>query len=813
MTTLPRNVADAYPLSPMQRLMLLHAIASGGNGVLLNQVCYDIRGGLDVLAFRRAWDAVVERHPSLRTAFLWERLPQPLQVVRSTVSLPFRHVELSNLPAGEREAAVLALQREDAGTMALGQAPLMRCTLATFGLTHHRFVWTVHHLVVDRWSHGVLFAELRALYAAAGAGTSVSLPPPAPFRDYVDWIARRDASADEQFWRSELAGLREPTLLAGDSRSASGRRLTTRHVLGDGTTDAIRDRAASWRTTTGALVLAATALVMARRTGRDDVLCGITVAGRPADLLDAESMVGSLVNNLPARLTVDRERPVGDWVRQLQRAQARREVHGHVAVSDVHAWSDIPPARSLFDTLVLLNLIDDSDVPWPGITLTPVTATLDAAYPVLLSVTMEAGRLALTAIHGETLPEPRALLEDLEAALVRIASAPADAVVADVTDPTPWIGEPRGSGVNVPSASTPTKRELSDGTLADRLLGAWREILDVDPIGLDDDFFALGGTSLQAARLFARVERITGRTMPLSTLFAAGSVRALLAAIDQPEPRRGCLVRLRTAGRRPPIYAIPGIGGNVVGLAALARALGPDQPFVAFESPGLDGHEPPLDSIDAIADRYARELAAEAPREFTLLGLCWGAAVVAEMARKLAARGHPPNGIALIDPTSILRDSAARYGQGDVSFLKSRLALYWDEFRDGDWTDRTRLLATKARRAAQLAVGRTERQQTEGELRQFRVSEANKNAVIQYHPSALAVRARLFLTRYRGEGDDPRLEWRSIIEPTPDVVAVDGRNAGDAIAPTHATSLAESLGCWLQMLMDESARVGTSRRG
>jgi len=90
--SLPQNVEDAYPLSPMQRLMLLHAITAVGNGVLLNQVCYEIRGPLDASAFQRAWDALVARHPALRTAFLWEGLQQPLQVVRSTVTLPFKQI-------------------------------------------------------------------------------------------------------------------------------------------------------------------------------------------------------------------------------------------------------------------------------------------------------------------------------------------------------------------------------------------------------------------------------------------------------------------------------------------------------------------------------------------------------------------------------------------------------------------------------------------------------------------------------------------------------------------------------------------------
>jgi thioesterase domain-containing protein len=282
-------------------------------------------------------------------------------------------------------------------------------------------------------------------------------------------------------------------------------------------------------------------------------------------------------------------------------------------------------------------------------------------------------------------------------------------------------------------------------------------------------------------------------------------VRALLAAIDQPVLRTSTLVGIRSSGSEPPLYAIPGIGGNVVGLAALARALGAEQPFFAFESPGLDGREAPLTSIEAIAARYAADIAREEGRPFHLLGLCWGAAVVAEIARRLTAMGRPPASLSLIDPTSILRETTPRSRLETASFLRSRLELYWDEFRDGDWGDRTRMLASKARRAAKVLTGGEERRQSQSELNQFRVIEANKDAVVRYAPAPLEVRARVFITPYRGDGADPRLEWLSLIEPTPEVIPVSGANAGDAIAPGNAGELAETLRVWLRAASDATA--------
>ena len=796
--SLPKNVEDLVPLTPMQRLMLLHAIAAGGNGVLLNQVCYDIHGPLDADAFRRAWEAIVERHAALRTAFLWEGLPQPLQVVRTTVPLPWRVIDLTDETQDRWPGALEAMRREDLETpLPLGKAPLMRCTLARLGPTQHRFVWTIHHLVVDRWSHAVLFGELRSIYAALLGGEAPRLAEAAPFRDYVAWIARQDPATAEQFWREELAGVGEPTLLAGEGPpQGRGRRSMTRHALSDDSTSAIHAAASRWRTTPAAVLLAATALLVARRTGRDDVVLGVTVAGRPPELEEAGGVVGSFVNNLPARVTLRRSQSLGEWVRDVQRAQGRRQRFAHPSLADIQGWSEIPVRLPLFDTLVLLNLTDESDVSWPGIELVPATATLDAGYPLLLSVTMEREQLLLALVHDEAFAEAAAILAELDALLRQMVAGAEGARVRDLLPETAAPPPLPAASAGAPGVAAGARASNASGALADLLLALWREVLGSEAIGVDDDFLAVGGGSLQAAQLFAGIERLTGRALPLSTLIGAGSVRALLAELDRPlGPRGGALVTLRSAGTRPPLYVVPGIGGNVVGLSALARELGVDQPFGGFESPGLDGREAPLSSIEEIAERYAGELARSHRGPYHLLGICWGAAVAHEMARKLSQLGRPPDSLLLLDPAVLLRETSAPSPRVPISFVRGRLELYWDEFRDGDWGDRRRMLASKARRAAKVLAGGEALEQSRGELDRVKVREANTIAVTRFHPGRYEGRARIFITAGReiGPGEDPRLEWTTLITPPPVVVPVDGADSGDAISPAHVGSLAVAL--------------------
>ncbi|HUQ81693.1 MAG TPA: condensation domain-containing protein [Gemmatimonadaceae bacterium] len=793
--TLPKNVDDLYPLSPMQHLMLLHAISSAGNGVLLNQVCYDVRGPFDGEAFRRAWDDLVARHDVLRTAFLWEGLQQPLQVVRTTVTLPYRAVDLSSTEPDARAQSLAELEREDRDApMTLGRAPLMRCTVARLAPEHHRFVWSIHHLVVDRWSHGVLFAELRALYDAHVRGVPVRLETPTRFRDYVDWVGKQDRAAAEMFWREELAGVREPTPLAADTPTARGARFTSTRALSSESTAALRERAARARTTPASLLLSAAGLLTARRNSRDDVVLGVTVGGRPPHLSGSESIVGSFVNNLPARFTLRHDQPVDAWVRDVQRAQARRESFAHASLGDVHGWSDLPAARPLFDTLVLLNLTNDPDLAWAGLSFEPVSATLDAGYPLILGFSIEGGCLTLTLVHDESFDQAEPLLAELEAVIGSLTSASERTLVGDLVPPRLAPAGPAAVHSLRSNGNGNGKTNGRPVSLADTLLHTWRDILGIDDIGLDDDFFALGGTSLQAAQLFARVERTIGRTLPLSTLFAAGSVRALVAELDRPIPRTGALVNMRSSGTRAPLYAVPGIGGNVVGLAGLARQLGPDQPFRAFESPGLDGREDPLESIEDIADRYVGELLREREQSFHLLGICWGAAVAYEMTRQLSAQGKAPLSLTLMDPAVLLRETR-RTSRPETTFIRQRLELYWDEFREGDWTDRGRMLASKAKRAAKVLTGGEALERSQTELNQVRVREANKDAITRYAPSPIVAHARIFITAERdvGSREDPRYEWVMLIHPRPEVVSISGTDSGDAISPAKVGGFASAL--------------------
>ena len=516
----PPNVDDIYALTPMQRLMLLHSIKNPAPAVLANQVCYEVHGSLRADLFRRAWGALVARHAALRTAILWKGLEEPVQVVRSRVEVPFAEVDLSDRPQEERQARIDKLWRDDADKrFELARAPLMRCTLARLSEERHFFIWNIHHLVVDRWSHGTLFADLSELYRALLLDETPRLPSAAGFRDYIAWLTRQNEQDAERFWREELRGFGEATLLADGATPAVRRdRRTTKYALSAETTGRLQERASSWRTTPASLILAAVGLEIARRHRSTDVVCGVTVSGRPPDLDRVEQAVGCFVNNVPMRFRIDRSRPVSEWVRDVQRAQLRRQPFEWVSLAAIRDETDLPPAQPLFDLFVVLNLTPPHQPSWPGVELRPVRATFDAGYPLVLGVTKDDSCLELTLVHNADFERAGELLQGLGLALQALASAAPEAISGDLLPPP---GELPGPGVATPAPdlepdeatgtqdAQPSIR--SPRTDAERVVvDACRDLLGLDEVNLEENFFDLGGYSLLAVRLVTVLGNRTG---------------------------------------------------------------------------------------------------------------------------------------------------------------------------------------------------------------------------------------------------------------------------------------------------------------
>lgn len=192
-----------------------------------------------------------------------------------------------------------------------------------------------------------------------------------------------------------------------------------------------------------------------------------------------------------------------------------------------------------------------------------------------------------------------------------------------------------------------------------QLLSIWRSVLEIDSIDPHDDFFLLGGSSVQAASILALIEDQLGRSLPLSVILRAPTI-AKLAAILRTEPtaRPPRVVPLQTEGSKTPFFCVHGGGGNVFHLLPLAHHLTGRRPFYGLLARGSDGTEAPHDSIEEMASDYIAQMLQIHEGPYLLLGYSFGGVVAYEMAAQLHRAGEDVALLGLLDAPSL--ESASR---------------------------------------------------------------------------------------------------------------------------------------------------------
>ena len=347
------QLEDILPLTPLQEGLLFHALYDEQLlDVYTVQLELGLEGALDEDALRAAARAVLARHASLRACFRHEGLSRPVQVVLSGVEVPWRLVDLSALEAGERARRLADLLAEDRSErFDPGCAPLLRFALIRLSAREHRLVVTNHHILLDGWSMPVLMRELLTLYAHGGDADV--LPRVTPYRDYLAWLGRQDRAAAIAAWREALAGLEEGTHLAPRDRARLP--IVPEQLmlsLDEAQTAALIRQGRTHGLTLNTFIQTAWAILLGRLTGRDDVVFGVTVAGRPPEIAGVESMVGMFINTLPLRVRLAADKPLLALLREVQERQSQLTPYQHLGLA---AIQEVAGLGELFDTLTVFE--------------------------------------------------------------------------------------------------------------------------------------------------------------------------------------------------------------------------------------------------------------------------------------------------------------------------------------------------------------------------------------------------------------------------------------------------------------------------
>ncbi|MFF4591812.1 non-ribosomal peptide synthase/polyketide synthase [Amycolatopsis sp. NPDC001319] len=351
----PLPLSDIWPLSPLQEGLFFHSSYDQSRiDIYTIQEAIDLDRHLDAGRLRAACAALTDRTPSLRAGFTSEGLRGPVQFVTAGFAPPVTEVDLRDLSEADRERRLAELMERDRTTrFDLGHPPLFRITLVRLGAERDRVVLNRHLLLWDGWSAWLFIEQLFAHYEGG--------EPPAggSYVDYLEWLSRQDVEEASAAWRSALTGLSEPTLIGPGTQGLEP--VTPVNLdahLTPELTDRLRAEARRHGLTVNSVLNAAWALVLSTMVGRQDVVFGAAVAGRPAAVADIETTIGLFLNTVPTRVRLVPDEPVLDLLRRIQAERMDLTPYEFMSLGVVQREAG---HRVLFDTLFVLRGADGDE--------------------------------------------------------------------------------------------------------------------------------------------------------------------------------------------------------------------------------------------------------------------------------------------------------------------------------------------------------------------------------------------------------------------------------------------------------------------
>ncbi|OUS31220.1 hypothetical protein A9Q99_04275 [Gammaproteobacteria bacterium 45_16_T64] len=351
------GIESAYPLSPMQEGMLFHSLFDTGSGVYFEQLSVEVIGGVDREVLQKSWAYVLNRHPVLRSAFLWDDLDSPLQVVYKAFDAEISDFDWTDLDADKVEHRLeLWLEQDRNRGFDFSKPGLSRLAWIDLPNNKSRLVWSFHHVVLDGWSLPLVMGEVFQVYAAFAQGQQPQLGLPGRYEDFIGWLKDFDKADALQFWKNYLHGFEAPTPLAGKKVGTEKEVYFDRELtFSEDFTSKLQQYARDQHITLNTVIQAGWGVLLSRYSGEEDVVFGTTVSGRPADLTGVENIVGLFINTLPLRMRITDATCIGPLLQKMQDEQLDLRRFEATPLVDIHHNSEVPGDQSLFDSILVFE--------------------------------------------------------------------------------------------------------------------------------------------------------------------------------------------------------------------------------------------------------------------------------------------------------------------------------------------------------------------------------------------------------------------------------------------------------------------------
>jgi len=642
------KVESILPLLDNQEILLVnHIYKQEDNGQILVQC--ELSGQLDEDRFKNSLQILAERHEAFRISVQWENLSKKIQVVQQHADLPISFYDWRTKGDIETELASFVSQLRNT-SLDLAKAPISEFHVIKLSDNKHKILWLCHHILFDGISSRNVLDQFSSIYQEIDSPSS--LPQIPSWKQVLNQIQSADFQRQaKDFWKTELSEFNAPKI--PQSKVGNSNDFETSNIIQSGN---IKQALPKHQLTVNSFIQTAVLTILAKLVGQTEVAVGTVVSGRNLPLPNINEFVGLLANVLPVIAEVRPAQPFFELAKDVQLHHSKAREFESFSLQRIYEQRNWRGNSSIFDCLLIVENFENSEIENDHFSIQGFESNITSNYPITITVIPAHEWTVHLKTDSTVKKELHVWIENSFRDVCDLVSKNNAITVGELLETLPNYNN--HAEVSSSNDKLDFSKQLAAAKTASNrnelnLTKIWQEILQIAPIETTDNFFELGGKSIQAVRMFAKIEEQLGIKLNPAILLQNPTIYSLAKTMsDGNEQQWKSLVPLKPNGNLPPLFCIHSAGAHVFMYNELSKHLHSDRPLYALQPVGLDGETTPHESIEEMAAYYLSEIFhVNDNQPIHLLGYCFSAAVVLEMQRQL--KNHAQRGEIIIVDSNV----------------------------------------------------------------------------------------------------------------------------------------------------------------
>jgi amino acid adenylation domain-containing protein len=348
------RIKDIYQLTPMQEGMLYHSLLDNESYAYFEQIILIINGKLDINCLKESFNKLIERYDILRTAFIYEKVDKPIQIVLNHQKNDILFENIVQLSKEDKRAFVEEFKTKDRRKgFDLTDGKPIRLAVIKTDETSYNLIWSFHHIIMDGWCMGIIFKEFLEIYGSLKENKQLNLPKVYPYSNYIKWLERQDSEKAATFWEKYLNSYEEQSALPKSSNISLNKGYEPQEVHFTLNREGLEKIAHENNVTLNTIIQAVWGIILQKYNNTDDVVFGAVISGRPPEIQGIESMVGLFINTIPVRVQCDENKSFKDLLKEVQKSSIQSDKYGYYPLAEIQSQTDLK--QNLIDHILVFE--------------------------------------------------------------------------------------------------------------------------------------------------------------------------------------------------------------------------------------------------------------------------------------------------------------------------------------------------------------------------------------------------------------------------------------------------------------------------